>query len=837
MSDKTKRRIAKFILFIFLASTIFSSITLLTVRGASPDIVVTNVSIVSGSSPVSENDTFNLAISYKNQSGVAMSGMVLDFSAATNVVLTSGSSTQVQTNPNDQTVAIGATATTQVTLKYISKSGDGKIPITFLYTKLPATSGSTESFIFIDAAPTDTSTGTPTDTTKYKPVLDVTVLGSNTVQGGKNTEISLVIKNTSATYAAKNVTITSALEANSPFIGISFTTGVPIVEIKANSSVTLTMTVATDKFAATGTFKLPLNIDYQNPWSDGFTKAATLSLQVENFNTPGRLNIEGMTTNPATVVAGQEFTLNFTLKNNGSLAVKDVRASLEGLTAQGFMLVSGTNRFTYDYIQGNGSKQISVTLKASSEMKSGSTPLKVNITFNDLKNEEVKDTEELWIPVNGTGDTNAFITIRDLKTSASTLDPGNTVRVTVTISNDGGTTAKQIKVSADGGSQMFPTTQNLFIVNQLAKGETKTLTFNYQVQADAARGSAPVTIKVESGGTEAMSQAVSVFINGSTTAPDASKNIPKVIVSSYSYAPDVVKAGERFVLSLAFTNTHSSKTIRNIRASFNVESTAEGKGNVFTPVDSSNTFFIDKIAPKGVVDQSVNLYTIPDAAAKTYTVTISFDYEDENGNPFKTDEIIGIPVYQPSRFEISEPQLPTETMLGQPVYASFEMYNLGKTVLYNVKMRVEGDIEAQPKSQYFGNFDPGRNEYLELNLTPMMPGTATGNLIVSYETATGEVIETNKEFTMNVMEMPIDGGLGPDGKPIDPGVIFDENGNQILPDGTIIGPDGNVIEQKGEGGFFASIWFKIIIGVVVLIVVVIIITRIRKRKQEKGLEF
>ena len=162
--------------------------------------------------------------------------------------------------------------------------------------------------------------------------------------------------------------------------------------------------------------------------------------------------------------------------------------------------------------------------------------------------------------------------------------------------------------------------------------------------------------------------------------------------------------------------------------------------------------------------------------------------------------------------------MPSEVYLGEPVYVSFSLYNMGKTDLYNVKMSVQGDFAADPMSNYFGNFTPGYMEWCEINLIPMQPGMGMGKIVVEYETTSGELMTYEKEFSLNVLEMPVyDPGFPVDGPfPMDPGM---ENG------------------QEGGGGFFKSVWFFIIIGVVVVAGVVITIIVVRKRKKDKEFEF
>lgn len=834
MKKETIRNIARLMLFIFMAAMVLT-ISPNTAGADTPDIIFTQVD--AGDDTLSKGDEFVATLTFKNISGVELHDVVLDFSAATNVTPVDGVTSY--TPVEGSTIAASGTGSVSVDFEFISSDGDGKIPVTFLYSKTEDASEvdySTTTYFAVKASAESTSTSTPTDTTKYKPVLAAGIINSSVVTGGQTTDITVEIRNTSENYSAKAIHVESALTEAETLTDVTFTTGLPVKELAPGKTSRFTMRVLTSKFAEEGAFVLPLTITYANPWNDSFTMTAKLALTVINNNTTGLLAIQGMTLSTPTVSAGKPFDLTLVVKNTGSMATKDVRVALDGLAAESFTLASGSTRSAYDSIEGGGTRTLVYHMNADADMKSGSFPLTVKLDYSDLKGTRTSDSEQVWIPVVGTGETNALLSLQNMHVSATTINPGQDVTVTLDVVNQGTSASGQMKISADGGTVLFPVTQNLIVVNDLAPGAKKTITFRFQAQADAARGSAPITVKLEPAEeSQAMSQAIAVFVNGKTEdeVDDATKNVPKVIVSSYSYDPEIVKAGEKFTLNLSFTNTHNEKTIRNIRASFTVaETSTQTTGNVFTPVDSSNTFFIDSIAPKQDVTQSVNLYTIPDATAKTYTVTISFDYEDEAGNPFKTDEIIGIPVYQASRFDISESNIPTDMMSGEQGYASFDLYNLGKTTLYNVKMSFEGDFEANPKSQYFGNLDPGANEYLELTLTPLTVGTANGKVIITYESATGEVSEVTKEFTTNVMEMYVDPGMG------DGGGMVDENGNPIGGDGVIYDENGNPIDPTAEGPFYTKLWFKIGAGVLVLAVIAFIVIRIvRKRKQEKGLDF
>ena len=104
---------------------------------------------------------------------------------------------------------------------------------------------------------------------------------------------------------------------------------------------------------------------------------------------------------------------------------------------------------------------------------------------------------------------------------------------------------------------------------------------------------------------------------------DKNKSKPKIIVSKYVCDPLIVMAGEEFDLNLSLMNTHKDKGVKNIKMFLTLaeetSSETEKSGNIFTPVNSSNTYYFDAIPPKGTVDKELRLYVVPNAQPKTYT--------------------------------------------------------------------------------------------------------------------------------------------------------------------------------------------------------------------------
>ena len=310
-------------------------------------------------------------------------------------------------------------------------------------------------------------------------------------------------------------------------------------------------------------------------------------------------------------------------------------------------------------------------------------------------------------------------------------------------------------------------------------------------------------------------QVIGVYLDAKEEEKDKDKNQPKIILDSYKLEPTIVQASQQFDLNMVFRNTNRTKDIYNVKA-FLTFDIATGRDtvqqNVFSPVNSSNTFYIDHIGPNQTVSRTFTMYVVPDAAPKTYMVNVNFEYEDKDGKAITAKELVGIPVMQTTKVETSELTLPTSATLNQEVSANFNIYNTGKAKVYNVMINVEGKgFTADPNNQYIGSFDVGQSNSYEGYLRFSEPGEQKGKFVVSYDDQNGEKFTIEKEFNVMVEEAP----MMPDMDPNMPGM----DGNDVMPD------------QAAQGGLP---WGMIIGGVVgVLVVAGIGIGIWRKHKHKK----
>jgi hypothetical protein len=279
--------------------------------------------------------------------------------------------------------------------------------------------------------------------------------------------------------------------------------------------------------------------------------------------------------------------------------------------------------------------------------------------------------------------------------------------------------------------------------------------------------------------------------------------------------------------------------VHNIKALLTVPLNEDGEKtvNVFSPIDASNTFFVDSIAPKGTSDQHIRLSTVPDAVAKNYVLVIEFDYEDEDGTQITQTEEVGVNVRQIANLVLGEIPMPTTGIVEQPIELNFSVQNAGQVTLNNLKVRVAGEnFQTYDSEMIFGNFESGQSDNYYGTFVPTMAGEHTAQIIVSYDEDTGEHVEKIEEFKIMVedmQDMGMDGGMNG-------GMMMNPDGTMMGPDGVLLGPDGMPIDAAPVGilGFLLAYWVWFVIGgAVVFVGIVVTAVVLIRRKKKKELEF
>lgn len=478
------------------------------------------------------------------------------------------------------------------------------------------------------------------------------------------------------------------------------------------------------------------------------------------------------------VVPGSEFELVFSIRNPGDAPANNVKLSLEGLDAKGINMAKGLSTVDTTTLNPGDSRIIRYYMKIPASAKGGQYPLTLKYSFTG-KNEKGQETHA---PIEGSYTLSVDVKQADMAPSSIIFDKikfptgrlgkNQPVNLTFSLKNIGTKNAQNLKISAVSTDVegLVPVSGSSAIVPKLAPGQVAEYSFDFKTANAVSTKTYPIEITVEyiddAIGEEPHKIVQVVGVNGvdwfaeSQKYKDAPKTTPILIIEKYDFNPEVIFAGTQFTMKLDIRNTNSSKSIKNIKISLTSDvmqsadqSAPTATASVFTPVQSSNTFFIDHIPPGEKIEKTITMTTSHDTAAKTYTLTANLEYEDGQANPYKSSEIIGITVVQDSKLSIGEISLEPEYYMGTPGSLNVEFYNTGKVTLSNFMVEMEGDgVVADMPTYYKGNFPSGTTDSFSINITPESPEAKGGKLIFSYEDTTGEKHTIEKEFRIKVSE-------------------------------------------------------------------------------------
>jgi hypothetical protein len=714
---------------------------------------------------------------------------------------------------------IAASTTRTINIPKLVYEGKGKyLALKFTY-KLGGTATSEDYVVYIsEAHSSDTSSGGTggSDTSKLIPKLG-TASGNSipTITAGNSQTVTFPIKNSSI-YQAKNITMTLKMvdEAKAPLILEDLDLRQTADLINGNDILPVTFNIRILKTAPDGLYALKLNYSFQSAYNYDFEQSETVYIRVKNDSISPKLTVDNVVVRQAAATSSG-ITLDLKLKNIGGISAKDIKITLKGLKSGGFTTLNATDVKYLNKIEGNGNATVSYQLQLPASSATGANELSVKMDYKDDTGTAYSDENQIFVPMGEGEDTKPSISFDKISSPQEILTANKDFQISLDLKNNGGTAAKNVKVTITTDKEIITKSLSPVYIDKLDSKAVKSVTFKLFATDEATTRNYPLAVNVEYedlyGTKYTASQYVGVYVENGTT-----KTVPRIIVDKYSIDPATVQAASDFKVTMSFLNTSKTTAVSNIKVSVTSDD------GTFTPTDSGNTFFIDSIASKESVEKELTLHVKPDAEQKSYMLTVSFEYEDEKGNPYTSKETMSVRVLQNPRLMTGEISLPTEAYVGQPLSIYIDFYNMGKSTLYNMMVKAEGNFQGQNLNYYVGNFASGSTDSFDTSVTPTSPGALNGSVVFSFEDANGKVTEIRKDFTVNVMDMPQQQG-----------VMLDENGIPIDKGAMVNGMPGQMPGQKPN-----LLLYAIPAGVVIVlgIVTFIILRKRHKRRKEMSLD-
>lgn len=675
--------------------------------------------------------------------------------------------------------------TTAWSMRMISMGKDSELKIR-VYPSKDNDYGAFSQSITIPGFKRNENNGTPVNSDTFKiiqsPVRDVIAGTDTTLEVPFELKNNVTIKSLTATIISpKDETLFSGN-------GTDFST--TVYDVKKTASSTAKFNVAINQAAKAKIHEIKIQFKYVS--SSGVIYVDEISnsyfIRVRSSQLEPNVSVVDYKMQTNQIKAGEKQTLNISLKNNGTLTANNIIVKLSGFEKDKIRLTGDSDSKQVNILNGKTSDTVSYSISAAPAAKSDTSELTADISYIDDNGKEYKTSSKIYISIDGKDAMSIEMKVLNLKMPSHVKSKGE-FSVEFDLKNVSDTEARMLEVGMEyPTATIIPRSTPKKVLRSFKPGEQQHFKYDFIVKDDAQTGFYDMYVALKyniEGGKDTDAQTykefAGIFVDGAVGL-----GRPKVIIENYDFGGTTVLSGQEFDLALDLFNTSSEELIKNIKVSLKADD------GVFAPVDMSSSFFVETIGAQAHVNKVLRLKTKSDATVKAYNLVVTFEYEDSKGNAYdaqknayKEEETITIPVNQPIRIETGEVTISPENYVNQPTPVSMEFFNMGRSTVYNLMVKAEGDFQVQGGNYFVGNFEAGRSDFFETQVMPTVEGEAKGKVIFMFEDANGEPGVYEKEFTMNVMSMPVDpnaGGEGDGGEVVDPnaGITPNPNGKLII---------------------------------------------------------
>ncbi len=396
--------------------------------------------------------------------------------------------------------------------------------------------------------------------------------------------------------------------------------------------------------------------------------------------------------------------------------------------------------------------------------------------------------------------------------TSTSIAAGETKTITVYIQNAGTTAMRDpILTLKSSGSLLIMGSQD-YMLDDIRAGRDTAVTVTVKapdkIESQMQTIDASLSFYYDNG-TQLTGGSASGSVNVLSTVTKDTKDeetiaspTPIVILSKYNYGGSSVAAGSSTNLSFSFTNTSKTIKIENVMV------TVTG-GQDLMLNGSTNTFYFESVAASGskTVTVPMKAAQLISASAQGVQIAVTYEYVDQNARKSGSATLsLSVPLYQPDRFELSEPKTSYTGYVGEETSLTIDYVNKGKSAISNVEATISGDIDSPTPYQRVGTIDGGKNGTIAFAVTPQLEGENQVKIVITYEDSNGNTKERVFEATVEAMAY----------EPADPGM-----------------DDPGMIDPEPQSTFP---WKYVIIAAVAALIVLLIVLRIRKKKAKQKAE-
>lgn len=234
---------------------------------------------------------------------------------------------------------------------------------------------------------------------------------------------------------------------------------------------------------------------------------------------------------------------------------------------------------------------------------------------------------------------------------------------------------------------------------------------------------------------------------------------PVVLIAHRETTPEIVMAGEAFTVKLTLRNSLDTKLVRNMLLRVDT-------GNLQINLDEDSPVLqLEGLDRGGESEIELHFSSDPSIPAGKYIINFSFSYDSNKTLNLSSSGSVIVEIAQPTNAELVVPRIPGEMTAGETIPLSFQVMNMGRDNLYNVRCVISGVGLFPSNTGYIGTMTPGSSSSTSVDLfvgSKTMSddycgedkyGETSGTVSLIYEDASGREY-TQEEYFRTTIKAP-----------------------------------------------------------------------------------
>lgn len=328
-------------------------------------------------------------------------------------------------------------------------------------------------------------------------------------------------------------------------------------------------------------------------------------------------------------------------------------------------------------------------------------------------------------------------------TIPSTIDPGSSGNLLLTITNTGTDLATQATLTVQSSPFVTATTAT-FNLGTLNAGGSSQVTIPITISSNAPEGTVALPVTV-------------TYSVGSTVGTVTAQNSATIIVTkrtllqitNVSYDEMQIQRGDTVKMSVTLMNVGSGQ-VKDLTVALRNFSNLP-----ISPASTDTESFVGTLNAGQSTTVSFDLIVSTTADTVPYSIPISLSFFDDQGNSVVDTKFAGLKIVGIPDFVVSIDKL-DNVYAGTSGTITISIANDGTgSAKYVTAYATASDSDVSPMTTYVGNMDPDDTNTINVGISPLKAGTHDITVHLAYKDSYNQELSKDYPLSFTVTSAPI----------------------------------------------------------------------------------